>query len=103
MKVPSAVLAVLFLTGLVVPAAAVDAAQIERGRKAFIANGCGWCHDDGGKKAGRCPQLMNDAKSDDQLTARIATGSPGRMPAFGTALPPDDLKAIVVYIRSLKP
>jgi mono/diheme cytochrome c family protein len=85
------------------PAAGDKAAQIERGSQAFIANGCGWCHAAGGRKEGRCPQLMDDAHDDDFLMTRIATGSPGRMPAFGQSLPIEDIQGIIAYIRNLKP
>jgi mono/diheme cytochrome c family protein len=85
------------------PAAGDKAAQIERGSQAFIANGCGWCHADGGRKEGRCPQLMDDTHDDNFLMTRIATGSPGRMPAFGQSLPIEDIQAIITYIRNLKP
>jgi mono/diheme cytochrome c family protein len=87
-----------------VPAATGDtAAQIERGSKAFVTNGCGFCHQNGGRATGRGPQLMNDTHDDDFLISRIATGSPGRMPAFGQALPFEDIQAIVAYIRNLQP
>ncbi|MDR3486960.1 MAG: c-type cytochrome [Bradyrhizobium sp.] len=86
------------------PSSADDkAAQIEHGSQAFIANGCGWCHANGGRKEGRCPQLMDDAHDDNFLMTRIATGSPGRMPAFGQSLKIEDIQAIIAYIRNLKP
>jgi mono/diheme cytochrome c family protein len=85
------------------PAAGDKAAQIERGSQAFTGNGCGFCHENGGRKAGRGPQLMADAHDDDFLMSRIATGSPGRMPAFGQALPIEDIQAIIAYIRNLQP
>jgi mono/diheme cytochrome c family protein len=85
------------------PAAGDKTAQIERGSQAFIANGCGWCHAAGGREEGRCPQLMNDAHDDDFLMTRIATGSAGRMPAFGQSLQIEDIQAIIAYIRNLKP
>jgi mono/diheme cytochrome c family protein len=85
------------------PVAGDKAAQIERGSQAFIGNGCGFCHENGGRKAGRGPQLTNDAHDDDFLMSRIATGSPGRMPAFGQALPIEDIQAIIAYIRNLQP
>ena len=86
------------------PAAAGDtAAQIERGSQAFITNGCAFCHENGGRKTGRGPQLMDDPHDDDFLMSRIATGLPGRMPAFGQTLPIDDIQAIIAYIRNLKP
>jgi mono/diheme cytochrome c family protein len=90
--------------GTSAPAASGDAAaQIERGSQAFAANGCGWCHQNGGRAIGRGPQLMNDPHDDDFLMSRIATGLPGRMPAFGQALPFEDIQAIIAYIRNLKP
>src|ERR1043166_1756397 len=73
-------------------AAAPDkSAQIERGRKVFIGAGCGWCHEGGGRTAGRGPQLMNDPHDDDFLISRIATGSPEKMPPYGQVLPVDDI------------
>ena len=85
------------------PADGDKTGQIERGSELFIGNGCGWCHENGGRKAGRCPQLMDDAHDDDFLMNRIATGSPGRMPSFGQALQIEDIHAIIAYIRNLKP
>jgi mono/diheme cytochrome c family protein len=97
--------------GGIPPAAAAEAAtkatdaaaQIERGKVLFISYGCGWCHEDGGRKAGKCPQLMNTQRDDNFILTRIATGSEGKMPAFGTALTGADLQALLVYIHSLKP
>jgi mono/diheme cytochrome c family protein len=79
------------------------AAQIARGRTLFISYGCGWCHEDGGRKGGRCPQLMGTERDDNFILSRIAAGSPGKMPAFGTGLSAEDMQALLVYIRSLKP
>jgi mono/diheme cytochrome c family protein len=79
------------------------AAQIEKGKSLFISYGCGWCHEQGGRHAARCPQLMDDPHDDAFLLTRIATGSPGRMPAFGQALAEPDIAAIITYIRNLKP
>jgi len=79
------------------------AAQIARGRTLFISYGCGWCHEGGGRKAGRCPQLMDSPRDDNFIISRIATGSPGKMPAFGEALTAADFQSLLVYIRSLKP
>jgi mono/diheme cytochrome c family protein len=69
----------------------------------FFANVCGWCHEQGGRQAGKGPQLMGTDKSDDYITNRIATGKPGKMPAFGNMLDGDDIQAIIHYIRDLKP
>jgi mono/diheme cytochrome c family protein len=84
-------------------APADPAAQIARGRTLFISYGCGWCHEGGGRKAGRCPQLMGTEHDDNFIISRIATGSPGKMPAFGEGLSGEDMQALLVYIRSLKP
>ena len=84
-------------------ASADRVAQIARGKTLFISYGCGWCHEDGGRKAGRCPQLMGTERDDNFIVSRIATGSPGKMPAFGEGLTEADMNAFLVYIRSLKP
>jgi mono/diheme cytochrome c family protein len=79
------------------------AAQLARGKSLFISYGCGWCHEDGGRKAGKCPQLMDSQRDDNFILSRIATGSEGKMPAFGTALSGPDMTTLLAYIRSLKP
>lgn len=86
------------------PAIPPDAtAEIARGKVLFITYGCGWCHEDGGRQAGKCPKLMNSERDDNFILSRIATGSPGKMPAFGEALKGPDFNALLVYIRSLQP
>lgn len=80
-----------------------DPEQIAHGKTLFISYGCGWCHEDGGRKAGKCPQLMDDEHDDNFLLSRIAVGSPGKMPAFGEGLTEADFQALLTYIRSLKP
>src|SRR5262252_9511729 len=45
---------------------------------------CGWCHSDGGRAAGKGPQLMDSQRDDDFLRNRIKNGKVGSMPAFGT-------------------
>jgi mono/diheme cytochrome c family protein len=84
-------------------APADPAAQIARGKTLFISYGCGWCHEDGGRKAGRCPQLMDTPRDDNFIVSRIAAGSPGKMPAFGEGLTEADMNAFLMYIRGLKP
>jgi mono/diheme cytochrome c family protein len=81
----------------------VDADQVAHGKVLFISNGCGWCHEGGGRKAGRCPQLMNSPRDDDFMISRIVGGSPGKMPAFGQQFTDTDIRAILAYIRSLQP
>jgi mono/diheme cytochrome c family protein len=79
------------------------AAQMAQGKTLFISYGCGWCHEAGGRKAGRCPQLMNSPRDDTFIIDRIVGGSPGRMPAFGQTFTDTDIRALLVYIRSLQP
>jgi mono/diheme cytochrome c family protein len=79
------------------------AAQISRGKSLFVSYGCGWCHEDGGRAAGKCPQLMGTQRDDNFILSRIAAGSEGKMPAFGEALSGPDMNALLAYIRSLKP
>jgi len=69
----------------------------------LFANVCGWCHTDGGRMAGKGPQLMNTTRSDDFIRFRIRNGKLGAMPAFGTQFSDADINAIIAYIRALKP
>ena len=69
----------------------------------LFATTCGWCHSDGGRAAGKGPQLMDSKRSDDFIKSRIKLGKEGAMPAFGTVFNDTDIDAIVKYIRSLKP
>ncbi len=86
------------------PASQADAAaQIAHGKILFISYGCGYCHEDAGRKVGKCPQLMDTQRDDNFILTRIAAGSSGKMPAFGEALTGDDINALLLYIRSLKP
>ncbi len=64
---------------------------------------CGWCHSDAGRAAGKGPQLMNTARSDDFIRNRIRNGKEGHMPAFGAMFSDADLNDIIAYIRALKP
>jgi len=75
----------------------------DRGKTLFITYGCGWCHEDGGRRAAKCPQLMNTTRDDDYIVNRIATGKLGGMPAFGGALSLEQIDDLVAYIHSLKP
>jgi mono/diheme cytochrome c family protein len=69
----------------------------------LFASTCGWCHSDGGRAAGRGPQLMNTKRSDDFIRFRIQHGKEGAMPAFGSTFSDADINAIIKYIRALKP
>ena len=69
----------------------------------LIASTCGFCHSDGGRAAGRGPQLMDSPRSDDYMRSRIKMGKEGAMPAFGSAFSDAQIDEIIKYIRSLKP
>jgi mono/diheme cytochrome c family protein len=69
----------------------------------LFASTCGFCHSDGGRAAGRGPQLMNSPRSDDYIRSRIQAGKEGAMPAFGSVFSDTQIDEIIKYIRSLKP
>ncbi len=69
----------------------------------LFATTCGWCHSDGGRAAGKGPQLMNTERSDDFIRNRIKNGKEGAMPAFGQTFDDAQIEAIIKYIRALKP
>jgi len=82
-------------------AAAPDNATFEV--EQLFASTCGFCHSDGGRAAGRGPQLMDSPRGDDYIRSRIKTGKEGAMPAFGSAFSDAQIDKIIKYIRSLKP
>jgi len=71
--------------------------------QALFANTCGWCHSNAGRVAGKGPQLMGTSLTDAEITYRVKNGKTGAMPAFGSSFNDDQIKAIVTYIRELKP
>ena len=71
--------------------------------KVLFATNCGFCHGDGGRIAGKGPQLMETKRTDEFLRDRIKNGKEGAMPAFGQMLSNTDIDAIIDYIHSLKP
>ena len=68
----------------------------------IFASTCGFCHQDGGRVAGRGPKLAGTDRPDDFLLNRIRVGKEGAMPAYGRAFSEAQLRALVAYIRSLK-
>jgi mono/diheme cytochrome c family protein len=89
-----------------VPAAAQPAATAPDNAtfnvEQLFASTCGFCHSDGGRAAGRGPQLMDSPRSDDYIRSRIKTGKEGAMPSFGSAFSDAQIDEIIRYIRSLK-
>src|SRR5437588_8316338 len=71
--------------------------------KVLFASNCGFCHGDGGRAAGKGPQLMDTKRTDEFLHDRIKNGKKGAMPAFGQMFSDRDIDAIINYIHELKP
>jgi len=90
-------------TGVIPAATGWAGGNSDQGRQLFANNGCGWCHEDGGRRAGRGPQLMDTQRSDDFIANRIRHGSPGHMPAFGSSLQDPQIRDLIAFIRSIKP
>lgn len=84
-------------------AAKQERAMSEEEVAGLFASTCSFCHQDGGREAGKGPQLMATQRSDAFIINRIKHGKEGRMPAFGAALTDAQIKSIVRYIRNLKP
>ena len=84
------------------PPADAKSATDELDVKRLFATTCGFCHSNGGRSAGRGPQLMGTTLTDAEITSRIRNGKPGQMPAFATTFSDNDIKAIIRYIRELK-
>lgn len=100
----SAVLAASLVgTALVQAQSAAPATDNRFDVEQLFAGTCGFCHSDGGRSAGRGPQLMNSPHDDDFIRNRIKNGKSGAMPAFGAAFSDDQIDQIIKYIRALKP
>jgi len=82
----------------VAPANPAEPLDVEK----LFANVCGWCHSNGGRAAGKGPQLMGTTLTDAEIVHRIKAGKPGAMPSFAGAFTDDQITAIVRYIRNLK-
>ena len=95
-----------WVTGAV-PAAAQSAAAAPDNQPfdvdQLFASTCGWCHSDGGRAAGKGPQLMDSPRDDDYIRNRIKMGKEGAMPAFGAMFSDAQIDDIIKYIRTLKP
>jgi mono/diheme cytochrome c family protein len=106
---PIALAAPLFATFLtcLVPATAQNAspapADAQFDPAQIFATTCGWCHSDGGRAAGKGPQLMDSARDDDYMRNRIKNGKNGAMPAFGVTFSDAQVDDMIKYIRALKP
>jgi len=70
------------------------------GRKMFSST-CGFCHQDGGRHAGRGPKLSKSERSDEFMVERIKKGKTGSMPAYGAVFNEAQIGALLAYIRGL--
>jgi mono/diheme cytochrome c family protein len=68
----------------------------------MFATSCGFCHQNGGRVAGKGPKLAGTTRDDEFLAERIRKGKPGAMPAFRGAFSESQIMAIVAYIRALE-
>jgi mono/diheme cytochrome c family protein len=77
-----------------------------KGKTIFEAQSCNACHGDGGVGTAAAPALAGIAAKipPEQLAQRFQHPTPkmvaGGMPAID--LPPDDLRALIAYVESLK-
>ena len=101
---PAACGFVLAVLGAPVAGSAVHAAESAGDQKVaqLFASVCGFCHENGGRIAGKGPKLAGTARSDAFIINRIKEGKEGAMPAFDGALSNSQIKGIVHYIRNLK-
>ncbi|MCA6123970.1 cytochrome c [Bradyrhizobium sp. WSM 1704] len=67
----------------------------------MFATTCGFCHQNGGRSAGRGPKLSKSERSDEYIIERIKKGKAGAMPAFGAVFSDGQIIAILAYIRGL--
>jgi mono/diheme cytochrome c family protein len=96
-------LAAAMLAALVTGSAALAAeAASDKKVAELFASTCGFCHENGGRVAGKGPKLAGTARTDAFIVNRIKEGKEGAMPAFDGALSNSQIKGIVHYIRNLK-
>jgi mono/diheme cytochrome c family protein len=81
------------------PQAEASPNDIEGGQ--MFATTCGFCHQDGGRHAGKGPKLSKSERSDEYLIERIKKGKVGAMPAYGSVFTDGQIIAILAYIRGL--
>jgi len=80
--------------------AAGPPSSVTTGRALFLKN-CAHCHaEDATGDEG--PNLHGLHKSDDWIARRIRNGVKGEMTAFGEKFSPDDVTALIAYLRTLK-
>ena len=75
--------------------------MLAEGKRLYLENGCYACHGlDARGNVG--PDLTRTTKTDEEIVARIANGRAGTaMTPFRDKISPEDIRKIVVYLRSL--
>ena len=76
--------------------------KIDIDGETMFATSCGFCHQSGGRAAGKGPKLAGTTRSDDFIAERVRKGKPGAMPAYGSVFSESQIMAIVAYIRTLE-
>jgi ubiquinol-cytochrome c reductase cytochrome b subunit len=89
------------------PAAAVAitvGATPQHGAEIFASHGCAFCHGPQLMGTERAPKLLDARKrlSAGQIAHQIHDGGKN-MPAFGEQLAPDEIQALVAFLRSKHP
>lgn len=74
--------------------------EASRGQNLFERN-CAHCHGNDAR-GDEGPDLHGLKKSDARITKVVTQGIKGEMPAFGTKLNSDDVKALIAFLRTLK-
>ena len=67
----------------------------------MFATTCGFCHQDGGRAAGRGPKLSNSERSDEYIIERIKKGKTAPCPPLARCSATARSSAILAYIRWL--
>ena len=97
----------LFAMGLL--AVSAGSSQAQSAGETLFTTKCATCHGPDGKAdtpAGKSMKIRSFSDpetkklSDDELAAIIEKGK-NKMPAYGKSMNPDEIKAMVAYIRSL--
>ena len=81
--------------------ASTEASPNDINGEQMFATTCGFCHQDGGRHAGRGPKLSKSERSDEYIIERIKKGKGGAMPAYGSVFSDGQITAILAYIRGL--
>jgi mono/diheme cytochrome c family protein len=87
--------------GTAPPQAQPEASPDDIDGQQMFATTCGFCHQSGGRHAGRGPKLSNSERSDEYIIERIKKGKVGAMPAYGSVFSDGQIIAILAYIRGL--